>query len=106
MRHELKCLPEFFQDLKAGHKCFEVRRNDRNFQAGEELYLREWSPEGGYTEDTLLLDITYVLPGGQNGIDPEYCVMSLAWSMDMDFSDFLEEGPEHEDGFPITTFCG
>ncbi|QMW06977.1 DUF3850 domain-containing protein [Spirosoma foliorum] len=106
-RHKLKCLPEFFQEVKAGYKGFECRLNDRNYQVGDELLLEEWSEESGYSGDSVLVDVAYVLPGGQFGIEPGYCVMSIVWSINLDFNKFLyEEGPEHEDGFPITTFCG
>ena len=42
--HELKTWPEFFMDLAAGAKTFEVRRDDRDFQVGDILWLREWDP--------------------------------------------------------------
>ena len=41
---ELKTWPEFFKDLANGTKTFEVRRDDRDFQPGDILLLREWDP--------------------------------------------------------------
>jgi hypothetical protein len=43
--HELKTWPPFFGDIIEGRKSFELRRNDRNFECGDDLRLREWNPE-------------------------------------------------------------
>jgi ribosomal protein L37E len=40
--HSLKTWPEYFEAQRAGRKTFELRRNDRNFQVGDLLVLREW----------------------------------------------------------------
>lgn len=65
--HEVKTAPEFFWPQVAGYKPFEVRRNDRDFHAGDILRQREWSPHGGYTGKVLDREISYVLD------DPAYC---------------------------------
>lgn len=58
MIHELKCWPSSFERISDGTKTFEVRRDDRGFQMGDVLRLREWdydrafelqSPERGFT---------------------------------------------------------
>lgn len=48
MIHDLKCLPEYFERLLDGSKTFEVRRNDRGIQLGDELLIREWEPGTTY----------------------------------------------------------
>lgn len=45
MTHELKIWPQFYCRVKDGTKTFEVRKNDRNFQFGDIVILREWDPE-------------------------------------------------------------
>ena len=41
MTHEIKCQTEFFEKVWSGVKTFEVRLNDRNYQVGDVLCLRE-----------------------------------------------------------------
>lgn len=43
-RHELKVDPEYMTALLDGSKPFEVRRNDRGYQRGDVLVLRELLP--------------------------------------------------------------
>lgn len=43
-RHELKTWPEFYRAVQDNKKTFELRYNDRNYQVGDELLLREFEP--------------------------------------------------------------
>jgi hypothetical protein len=98
--HELKTLPEFFEAIYDGSKTFEVRKNDRDFKAGDSLQLLEWTGEA-YTGRSITAGVGFVLPSGQFGIHSDYCVMSIYPQFPFD-----TDGFEYEDGFPITTFCG
>lgn len=42
--HELKVWPQFFRPLVTGERTFELRLDDRGYQAGDVLVLREWDP--------------------------------------------------------------
>lgn len=78
-QHELKTWPDYFYRIFSGQKRFEVRKNDRDFQIGDVLYLKEYDPETGeYTGRELFKNVTYVLKGGQFGIVDGYCVMSIS----------------------------
>lgn len=45
MNHDLKIWPQFYSRVADGSKTFEIRDNDRNFQMGDTVTLREWDPE-------------------------------------------------------------
>ncbi|MFN3652593.1 MAG: ASCH/PUA domain-containing protein [Armatimonadota bacterium] len=72
--HELKIWPEYFEAIRTGKKTFEVRKDDRGFQVGDLLLLREWDPETKtYSGRALFRDVSYVLR-----LEPGDCVvMSL-----------------------------
>lgn len=82
--HELKTWPSFFAALLDGSKTFEVRRNDRDFAVGDVLVLREWDPTPslyeprGTTGKSTTRVVTYVLRGGEFGIEAGFCVLGLA----------------------------
>lgn len=44
MIHELKTHPAYFERLFDGSKTFELRRDDRGYQPGDVLILREYDP--------------------------------------------------------------
>lgn len=78
MTHELKTWIEYFEEVFMGHKAFEVRKNDRNFQVGDTLILKEWNSETEkYTGRQLARNVTYILEGGQFGVEEGYVVMSI-----------------------------
>lgn len=98
MKHELKIWPQYYCRVADGSKTFEIRKNDRGYQPGDEVVLREYDPtpiekpgsdpalfaltslsprthlaETGYTNSNpLTFKIGYVLP-----IDGDRVVFSL-----------------------------
>ena len=76
--HELKTWPSYFNEVKAGRKTFEVRQNDRNFESGDVLVLREFHPgTQEYTGRELAFKAGYILHGDQFGIEAGTCVIAL-----------------------------
>lgn len=102
--HSLKTLPVYFAAVFRGDKTFEIRNNDRDFQAGDTLVLREWDPTylppaegapwgqasnsglpqaprmpGDYTGQELQATVSYVLHDvyGQFGLERGYVVLGL-----------------------------
>ena len=69
--HELKSWPEMFEPLLNGKKTFELRYNDRRFEVGDILVLKEWIPdlapghwgEGKYTGRSCTRLVTFILHG-------------------------------------------
>jgi len=59
MTHDLKTWPEYFQPIAEGRKTFEIRYNDRDFQVGDTLHLREWSAAKGYSGNEAWAEVTY-----------------------------------------------
>ena len=100
--HHLKLDKYYWDAVKSGEKPFEVRRDDRGFQRGDSIMFHKYdtsSNNGGFlecdgryiktidgreirTKDADKADIqnamiTYVLTGGQHGIEPGYVVIGI-----------------------------
>ena len=105
--HDLKTLPVYFDAVLRGDKPFEVRNNDRDFQTGDMLHLREWDPSllrcsppwpgterptdlpkdhDGYTGRELFATVSYTLhdPTGKFGLQTNHVVMGLSQVRDPD----------------------
>jgi hypothetical protein len=75
--HYLKTETEYYQAVEKGIKKFELRKNDRNFQVYDVLYLEE-TVNGVYTGRKLPpMEIKYILHGGKYGLEDGHCV--LCW---------------------------
>lgn len=80
MIHDLKTVDRYYEAIQDGRKPFECRLNDRAFQTGDIVRLRKVNDKGYYVDyPTAYFDrrITYILQGGQFGIEPRYCVLGL-----------------------------
>lgn len=82
--HTLKCWPGPFQAVWDQLKTYEVRKNDRSFQVGDRLDLREWQPEDplklsieNYSGRRILVEVTYMTPGGTWGLPADVCVLGI-----------------------------
>jgi hypothetical protein len=76
--HRLKTWPTHFADIRSRKKTFELRRDDRDFQPGDELVLVQWDPnmesETGQTE---IRTISHVFKGGRFGLATGFCILSF-----------------------------
>ncbi|KEJ91707.1 DUF3850 domain-containing protein [Synergistes jonesii] len=101
--HHLKLDKYYWDAVKSGEKSFEVRRDDRGLQKGDRLCLHKYDcsdDNGGhssyyegryiqtigdyetrtkeeYESDKMFAEITYILTGGQHGIEPGYVVLGI-----------------------------
>jgi len=76
--HDLRCWPEPFRSVCSGAKRHEVRKDDRNYQVGDRLHLREWDPAArSYTGREVSVMVTHLTDGGTFGLPPELVVMSV-----------------------------
>ncbi len=77
MKHELKTWSSVFQAVWDGKKTFEWRKNDRDYQEGDELILKEYYPHNqAYTGRSIECDVTYKAEGAF-GIPEGYCVLAI-----------------------------
>lgn len=76
--HNVKCWPEVFGEMLAGRKTAEFRLNDRDYQVGDGLLIREWCPDKRtYTHREIERQITHVLKDSF-GVPKGYAMLSLA----------------------------
>lgn len=60
--HELKCWPEYYELCLSGAKPFEIRLNDRDYQQGDSIFMREWDPDTSqYTGRSAFFSVGYIL---------------------------------------------
>ncbi len=77
MIHELKILPNYFEEVIYGAKTFEVRKNDRDFKVGDLLALNEYDAEKKeYTGNSCLVYVDYILKD-DNYCKSGYVIMSI-----------------------------
>jgi hypothetical protein len=75
--HGLKIRPLYFNAVSNGVKKAELRINDRNYQCGDFLLLREWA--GEYSGNKLVVKITHILPlEGLVTIGGNWVMMSIS----------------------------
>ena len=72
--HELKCVQPFFDDIEAGRKTFEIRRNDRDFQIGDVLLLIEHPLQRNKGPRIFAAEVVYMTDFEQK---PGYVVMGI-----------------------------
>jgi hypothetical protein len=76
--HELKCHSGPFQSVYAGVKSFEIRVNDRDYQVGDSLHLKEYDPKtNSYSGRWVSKRITYMIHGGNYGLPENLVVMAI-----------------------------
>ncbi len=88
--HELKCWPASLEAIRSGAKTAEWRRDDRLYQPGDWLTLKEYNPvrrEFGGREVTAR--IYHVQRGPEFGIPEGYAMLSIRVEP-------VEEGSEGE----------
>lgn len=90
--HVLKLWPQYAPAVAHGDKCFEVRKNDRDFKVGDLVIYRVFDPmTQQYAALRIHATITYVLPGGQHGIAEGYVVYGhRITGITQDHSDFAQ----------------
>lgn len=80
-RHLVKCWVEFFAPIRDGLKTFDIRRDDRDYQVGDEIVQLEYRHGiGTYTGSEVCCIITYVARGKKFepfGLKPGYAILAI-----------------------------
>lgn len=85
MQHDLKTDPKTFQDTWEGKKTFEIRLNDRGYDRGDTLILRETKHSGAemkkgqpliFTGRCCGADVKHILVGPTYGLEKGWVIMS------------------------------
>ena len=73
-KHEIKILPQYYEAVSKGIKQFELRKDDRDYQVGDLVRLREWDGKE-YTGNKMIVGIKYVLRDcPEYGLMDGYCI--------------------------------
>ena len=74
---EKKILPQYYKEVVAHRKMFELRKDEDDIQTGDWLILREWDGEK-YTGHQTKREVTYVLRNcPEYGLADGFCVISM-----------------------------
>lgn len=76
MIHELKTRSEYFKETFNKNKMFECRYDDRDFQVGDIVILKEWDEGMGYSGREIRGEITYILDKFA-GLNEGWVVLSI-----------------------------
>lgn len=58
--HSLKIAPVYFDLVKSGFKTYEIRKNDRDFECGQIVNLRDYNKTTGYSGRNVFVRITHI----------------------------------------------
>lgn len=83
--HKLKIRPEYFKAVSSGEKKFEIRKNDRDFNVGDFLVLREYTNE--CTGRQTIFKVTYILADPEF-LKPGYVALSIEHCTSADLIEF------------------
>ena len=81
MTHELKIAPKYFEAVKNWTKPFEIRKDDRNYQVGDIVILKEFNLMSGiYSGRQIARKISYVLRHcPEYGLEQGFCVIGFRY---------------------------
>lgn len=76
--HYLKVEAKYYKLIEKRMKTLQIRKNDKDYQCGDIVYLRETSQ--GIETGRILppKEVTYVFHGGKSGIEKGYCILQLS----------------------------
>ncbi len=73
---EVKCQQPYFDEVWLKRKNFEVRYNDRDYQVGDIVILKEWDENNKYSTRIVHVLITYIL-ANYDALAPNHVVFAF-----------------------------
>lgn len=73
--HQIRLATNYFDDVAAGIKTFELRKNDRHYKRGDILEMMEFA-EGRNTGRMIRAEVTYILED-YTGLEDGYCILAI-----------------------------
>lgn len=73
--HYIRLAATYFDDVAAGVKTFELRKNDRGYKTGDVLEMAEFK-DGRNTGRMIRSEVTYMLEG-YTGLTDGYCILGI-----------------------------
>ena len=77
MVHSIKIQKTYFESVLNDTKTFELRKNDRGYEVGDNLILNEIDENNRYTGRNITVVVTYILNGPVYGLPSGYCIMAV-----------------------------
>jgi hypothetical protein len=75
--HQVKSWPEFFEPIALGVKTFDLRKDDRGYQVGENIQFEEFRHlTGEHTGKVVTRRIAYILRNF-DGLMPGYVILGI-----------------------------
>ena len=80
-KHKVKC-SKYFNDIISGKKTADIRKNDRNYKVGDLVEFQEYlidvnTGKYKYTNRSVTIMISHIIPGGKFGLESGYCMLSF-----------------------------
>lgn len=78
MTHELKILPQYYEEVKAGNKNFELHKNDRDYMEHDTVILKAWENGQYLDKEPLKRTIKYILMDSpEHGLMDGYVILGF-----------------------------
>jgi hypothetical protein len=82
--HTVKSWPQFFKPILEGSRTHELRKNDRGYEIGDRLELREFMPETQtYSGRRCIVEVTSITSiqepcaVSENALHRDFCILSV-----------------------------
>lgn len=73
--HQIRLASSYYDDVAAGRRTFELRKNDRHYKIGDTLEMLEFK-DGRNTGRTICAEVTYILED-HTGLEDGYCILAI-----------------------------